>query len=270
MWSKLNAQYIAQSRDICKIWMSAPLILSLTNFAIHRMNKSYLSFSHQVQSLSETVTVALNPSNAQWYLPISIPVQPDPKWCIVPVQLLHSNESVAEIHADRDHKFSLVSLFLWNLLPQDCWSWRNVRGAIELSRRLRNGLSGKTNISVVKGATRQRHWTAVAPDFERVLCGPLHTWVFGAVLGWLFGSTPCGVVEISIPDGVYWLRDGCFKRCKSLRRPLRIGTQCFSNHSSWRQPMSQSHSVWQSLWYVTTCNRCFKGDLYLACPSHHR
>ena len=42
---------------------------------------------------------------------------------------------------------------------------------------------------------------------------------FGAVRPEGFGqSTPCGLEEISIPDGVRELCDGCFKGCSSLRR----------------------------------------------------
>ena len=48
-------------------------------------------------------------------------------------------------------------------------------------------------------------------------------------------STPCGLEEISIPNGVRELCDDCFKRCKSLRRVTfgpsssleRIGADCF-------------------------------------------
>ena len=42
---------------------------------------------------------------------------------------------------------------------------------------------------------------------------------FGAVRPEGFGqSTPCGLEEISIPDGVRELCDGCFKGCSRLRR----------------------------------------------------
>ena len=48
-------------------------------------------------------------------------------------------------------------------------------------------------------------------------------------------STPSSLIEISIPDSVRELCDGCFKRCKSLRRVTfgpsssleRIGVSCF-------------------------------------------
>ena len=57
---------------------------------------------------------------------------------------------------------------------------------------------------------------------------------FGAVHG-VCQSTPCGLEEISIPDGVRELCDGCFKGCSSLRRVTfgpsssleRIGAHCF-------------------------------------------
>ena len=41
---------------------------------------------------------------------------------------------------------------------------------------------------------------------------------FGAVQDLRGKSTPCGLEEISIPDGVRELCDGCFKWCSRLRR----------------------------------------------------
>ena len=57
----------------------------------------------------------------------------------------------------------------------------------------------------------------------------------GAVRDWLGKSTPRGLDEISIPDSVPELCDGCFRGCKSLRRVTfgpsssleRIGADCF-------------------------------------------
>ena len=58
---------------------------------------------------------------------------------------------------------------------------------------------------------------------------------FGAVEDDCGEVTECGLVEISIPDSVCELCDGCFKGCSSLRRvtfgPLssleRVGAMCF-------------------------------------------
>ena len=58
---------------------------------------------------------------------------------------------------------------------------------------------------------------------------------FGAVEDYEGEVTECGLVEISIPDSVCELCDGCFKGCSSLRRvtfgPLssleRVGAMCF-------------------------------------------
>ena len=58
---------------------------------------------------------------------------------------------------------------------------------------------------------------------------------FGAVRDWRGSPTPCGLVEISIPDGVRELCHGCFIGCSSLRHVVfsrfssleRIGFHAF-------------------------------------------
>ena len=63
---------------------------------------------------------------------------------------------------------------------------------------------------------------------------------FGAVQGYMH-PTPCGLLEISIPDGVHELCDGCFKGCSGLHRVTfgpsssleRIGVEAFGPVLNW-------------------------------------
>ena len=71
-------------------------------------------------------------------------------------------------------------------------------------------------------------------------------------------STPCGLVEISVPNSVRELCDGCFKGCKSLRRVTfgpsssleRIGVSCFE--WSGVEEVCVPNSVRE------LCDRCFQ------------
>ena len=65
-----------------------------------------------------------------------------------------------------------------------------------------------------RGCSSLRHVTfGSSPSLERIGIE-----AFGVLEEGRGKSTPCGIVEISIPNSVRELGDGCFKGCKSLRR----------------------------------------------------
>ena len=81
----------------------------------------------------------------------------------------------------------------------------------------------------------------------------------------VFGYSPCGLVEISIPDSVRELCDGCFKRCQNLvcvtfgSSPSleRMGVSCFERTAI--EEMSIPDSVRE------LCDGCFKDCDSLVC-----
>ena len=90
------------------------------------------------------------------------------------------------------------------------------------------------------------------------MCKSLRIVAFGVVLKG-FRSTPCGLVGISIPDGVRELCDGCLKWCSSLRRVTfgrcssleRIGVSCLER--SGFEEVSVTDGVRE------LCDGCFRG-----------
>ena len=91
---------------------------------------------------------------------------------------------------------------------------------------------------------------------------------FGAVEDWDCEPATCGLVEISIPDGVRELCDGCFKGCRSLRRVIfgpsssleRIGVEAFVSGQGflWPTPCGLVEtSIPDGVHEL--CKDCFKG-----------